>query len=828
MTNAAFSWRTKAIGDHSDGLWSAIDPQFLTLVAWEPGLRVLTFPQSDPLLGIKICVVAGCEQAMGKRNGLCPTCSERWSLAGRPELEAFVSVPRVYARTTDPGPCSVAGCARPWSSSRTQLCHAHHSQRKSHGLASLPVEVFLARPDVVPLPSMGACPVPACIRERAGEGTYCGLHRDRWRRHRQTNPDADEARWRRTEPAAAERGKVSLRGLHDRVVAEIVYGLAERTRTHIKTSANDLRPLVAAALTQQAKSLDNVDTVGMSTGTAALRKSLAVIARRARLDPETERAKDEWDTTAFGRAGILRFTTLSQPWLRAAAKAWAADDFPKRRGDQTTRHIQNQINALALFSESLRLQRHDHGNNVADLSRADITAFLNRLAFLQTQQTISSYKRVLTCRDVRRLLDRMRTIGLTRAGQPLAGLPADVSIDWSDIPDDPEDTETGRDLPPEVMNHLCQHLSQLEETAGTEVRVAVELLIDTGRRPGEICQLPLDCLDRDPDGNPVLVYDNHKNNRLGRRLPITGATADLIISQQQRIRQRFPGTPPATLKLLPAANFNLHGTKPIGKTLVSGRHRRWANQLPPILVPIRIAGDGPTATKLLPFDPARIYLYAYRHSYAQRHADAGVAVDVLRELMDHRLLHTTQQYFKVGEQRRREAVERVTTMQFDRHGNRIWHHAKALLDSERIRRAVGEVAVPYGSCSEPSNVAAAGQDCPVRYRCTGCGHFSTDVSYLPDLETYLADLRRNRERLLAAVTVDDWAKTEALPSDTEISRVRGLIERIRSDLGNLSNEERLQIEAAVDTVRSSRRAVVSLGLPRVRQPLPDLRPERAA
>ena len=33
------------------------------------------------------------------------------------------------------------------------------------------------------------------------------------------------------------------------------------------------------------------------------------------------------------------------------------------------------------------------------------------------------------------------------------------------------------------------------------------------------------------------------------------------------------------------------------------------------------------------FDKAKIVLYAYRHTYAQRHADAGVAIDVLRELM---------------------------------------------------------------------------------------------------------------------------------------------------------------------------------------------------
>jgi hypothetical protein len=36
-------------------------------------------------------------------------------------------------------------------------------------------------------------------------------------------------------------------------------------------------------------------------------------------------------------------------------------------------------------------------------------------------------------------------------------------------------------------------------------------------------------------------------------------------------------------------------------------------------------------------------------TYAQRHADAGVGIDVLRELMDHRKLDTTQGYYKSRE-----------------------------------------------------------------------------------------------------------------------------------------------------------------------------------
>ncbi|WP_280247996.1 transposase [Nocardia abscessus] len=232
---------------------------------------------------------------------------------------------------------------------------------------------------------------------------------------------------------------------------------------------------------------------------------------------------------------------------------------------------------------------------------------------------------------------------------------------------------------------------------------------------------------------------------------------------------------------------------------------------------------------MIPYDKSRIVLYAYRHTYAQRHADAGVPADVLRELMDHRHIVTSQGYYRVGETRRRAAVDRVTTMQFDRHGNRLWRQAQALLDDEHLRHAVGTAAVPYGTCSEPSNVAAGGDECPVRFRCAGCAHFATDISYLPDLEAYLAGLLRSRERLRSAFpSADDWATAEAMPSQEEISRIRRLISRIKADVDDLSEDDRAQITEAVALVRRTRAKIVGLGLPQARQPVPDIRPDRSA
>ena len=133
-----------------------------------------------------------------------------------------------------------------------------------------------------------------------------------------------------------------------------------------------------------------------------------------------------------------------------------------------------------------------------------------------------------------------------------------------------------------------------------------------------------------------------------------------------------------------------------------------ANSLSPIHAAATLVIDGKAVAVTGELDKSKIFLYAYPHTYAQRHADAGVGIDVLCELMDHENIDTTRAYFQVGHERRRAAVDKVSLMQFDRHGNRAWREAEKILESERLRQGLGQVAVPYGTCSEPSNVQAGG------------------------------------------------------------------------------------------------------------------------
>jgi integrase len=671
----------------------------------------------------------------------------------------------------------------------------------------VPLEDFLAGPHAVALPALGPCEVRACPRQRTSQTSYCEAHQYQLREaRREAGGSLDEERWCTAASPVPVHGQVSLRGLSPQLAAEVLYGLQQRTRDGLTTRLHVLRAMVEDLRRSRVASLEGWQPAGaMMREKGQISRSLARYARAAAGDTAAEMAKDVRDLAVFGSAGTLTFTGIRQSWLRQSVRRWAADELPRHRGQRPHARIRHVIGAVARLSAHLHAARADHGELPAVLGRADIESFLHYLAYLETGGQLARDRRVRICQDAGRVLSRVRGLGLTAAGQPAARLGNGFTLTTGDVPRAAERPEPGRDLPPEIMRALTAALEDLVRgSCGPEIRAGIELLMDTGRRPAEIATLAFDCLTRDADGGPVLIYDNRKSARDGRRLPVSEATARVIISQQQRTRERFPDTPASTVALLPTVIGNPDGSRPISVNSLIQRHRDWVGRMPALIL-----ADGRE------FDKAAIMPYCYRHTYAQRHADAGIAPDVLRDLMNHRNMTATLGYYRIGEDRRREAVDKVAAMQFDRHGNRVWRDVRDLLDAERARYAISEVAVPYGRCGEPSNVAAGGGACPIRFRCAGCDHFRTDVSYLPDLTAYLDDLLRSRERLAAAIDgVDDWARADATPAQEEITRIRRLINRIKGDLADLGDTENTAIDEAITVLRRHR--AVHLGMPGTR------------
>lgn len=517
-------------------------------------------------------------------------------------------------------------------------------------MRALSLEEFLAHPSVVGHAGFGPCEVAACyLKAVSGKDPYCKSHLSRLCRAR-TASGLDEAHWRRADKAICTTREVSLRGLPDRLVAELLYGLSIRTREGFKSRPECLRPLDDRLRAHQVQRLEEVTDPaahGHSREQVTMIRAWQRALRLLNMTPEAERVKDVWDMAVFGYSGHISFAPVLQEPLRGGDEGLGVRR-PAPAPEQERRRARpgdHRGDGHALGEPAGAASGPRRG--AAAWGRSDIIAFTNRMGYFTSTGRISLARRLAFTRFVRRVLLRFRALGLTAPGQLLEGMPADFVISPEDMPDEPEDTEAGRDLPEEVMRELCARLDELEAMSSIEVRVTTELLIDTGRRPDEINTLALNCLEQDSDGSDVLVYDNHKAYRLGRRLPIGDETAATIRRQQQRVRERFPTADQTRLRLLPRPKTNPEGTKPLVD--ISAQHRAWVDSLPDLLVPVVVADADTRVTQLMPCDKARIFPYAYRHCYAQRHADAGVPVDVLKELMDHRLITTTQGYYNPRE-----------------------------------------------------------------------------------------------------------------------------------------------------------------------------------
>jgi integrase len=800
---AVVSGPDAAADDELAVLRGALRPDFLVRAGWNPETQTLTPVRGDPLLSLRERAVADCDASTTSREAdLCATCRKHWKASGL-LWEDFLAGP-CGGRPQGGQPCQVNDCPRP-ASSAERLCATHAWQRQRY--RDLPVGQWATRPDVGPLPSFGTCIVASCAATAAHRCGLCAPHRDTWCRHRRDHDGAVLAEWaRNAAPAGVAGHEIVLRGLPDRVVAELLAGLQRRTDVGLRTPPTCTRYLVKLLHAQQAESVLDLAQIPSQTLRSDARRLLRSLTSELYCllsGPEKERAKDVWQLQVFGLAGKMDFTGIGQRWLRESVKWWAAEDLPLRRGRDPADSARDTIRAAVALSASLRLARDDGGHDPAALGREDIVAFSNRMAHQVRADELTADSRLRLTRRVFRLLNDMHAKGITAPGG--AALPAAFVLRRSDIPTDPDRQPRPRSLPDVVLKLIAENLGVLEERCGISERRITEILIDTGRRPDEVCTLAWDCLERDPSGDPVLIYTDAKNNRPGRRLLVAEATAAVITAQKDWARERYPRTPPGDLALFPCDKGNKDGTKPIRADAYSNAHRIFADAIAHLL----LDADGQLV------NPALVVPYAYRHSYAQRHADAGVQPDVLRELMSHRSMRTTTGYYRITEARLRAAVDKVARHQFNATGQRVFTDIAALLSDEHARMRVGQVAVPFGICTEPSNVKAGGHACPYKYTCTGCGHFRSDPSYLPELKSYLQQLL-DRERLhAAAADLQPWARAHAAPPDEQVTQVRELIRRIEADMDSLSDIDRAQIQQAVTAIRAARQTV-SLGMPAIR------------
>jgi len=780
-----------------------IDWQALQQRGWDPIEEVFVADPYDVVFGFTACHVAGCKEPRTCQM-LCWTCHRRWRASTGISLEAF---------------CQSDADSRPRGGGLCRLCcdAGHERPARKDGFCAACSSVMYQRgqtvaayldgdgefPPATPRVSFGICEVQACDRWAHRSGPALCFSHDQWWA-RAGRPTGNKfASWSTRQPPVVGGRVAVLRGLAECLQLELLYGLQCAAREERRTPPAAVKGAVNLVRTQGAVSVLAL-AIGHSRASRA-KELLAFIRDRVTLalaDPAREASKDDWDLRVFGRAGrALHFSQLSQGWLNQAAKQWSRE----RLDTVVTGQLQRPLVALGRFSESLRRHRPDGGDVAAGLSRTDVLAFANDLAHLEASGQMSRSTRRLSILDLDRFLHEARAMGLSCGGGPLTGLPDDVAVHPADrIREIIDDDEAGRALPQIVLDQLLElaALQRLEGAYDGNIRFAVELQAEVGRRSCELAGLRRGCLSfaevLNESGRirpaPVLVHDMTKVGIRNYHLPISEHAADIIRAQQERVMARYPDTPTAELALFPAVLRNPRGTKAMHARNIERSFRMWVGDLPGLVGP-----DGAD------FDRSDITLYSLRHSYAQRHADSGTPIEVLAALMGHRRLTSTQNYYRVTQERKRRAVDQLAALQVDRAGERTRPTVERLLESEVLREAVGQVAVPFGVCTEPTNVKAHGQVCPYRHQCFGCTYFRSDPSFLHELRVYLSRLLADRERLRAALPeLEDWARHGAIPSAEEIAAVRRIIDRCQGILNDLPESERPEIEQAIATLRCGR------------------------
>jgi hypothetical protein len=112
----------------------------------------------------------------------------------------------------------------------------------------------------------------------------------------------------------------------------------------------------------------------------------------------------------------------------------------------------------------------------------------------------------------------------------------------------------------------------------------------------------------------------------------------------------------------------------------------------------------------------------------------------------------------------------------------------------------GSVTVPFGGCTEKSNVKAGGKACPIRFQCAGCTFYRPDPSYLPAVEDQIRSLRTERE-MAVMMEVDEFVVRNF---DDQIAAYKRVVDQMHQQLADMEPQERAEVQEASTVLRKMR------------------------
>jgi integrase len=710
--------------------------------------EVLVPDPADPVLGLKLCAVAGCDRTA--RGRLCGGHNRRWNRRGRPDPAAYLA---------DPGPplggrgeplcCAACGCR--YARKAQGLCGRHYDHWKRAGRPDL--AAWAAGAPALPVLGRGGraeCRLPFCSlwAEPAGN-LYCSNHTSRWKYL--GCPGAEEF------TAHCERlGKahIDFRGLGRQVKLELQFAVQCRCDEQTVLTPPDLvnwavrQARDTGSLLERTAEQWRQATRGRSWPCALAFLLYARDAAETLRDGvgwDVEYPRDTWRlsklpglASAPGRGtrlrALLRFDRITQPWLRPTAKRWARLRLTSGLDVDT---VARDIRALTRFSAFLA----EATPPVEAWAGIDRPLLERYLAWLATQACGQAVKD-----------DAVGTLHMffqaIRRHSWEETLPATAAFFAGDCPP----------RPPLAARHLAEHvMAQVEQPANLDRwpdpdgRLVTLILIRCGLRASDACTLPFDCLLHDGQGAPYLRYFNNKMKREAA-VPVDEELEVAVRAQQRRVSERRPGCP----HLFPRQLGNAGGQHSLTYNSYRAALQRW-------LVSCDIRDEHG--------QPVHLTAHQWRHTFATRLINRDVPQEVVRVLLDHDSPRMTAHYARLTDQTVRRQWEQATKVNIK--GERVALDPDGPLAQAqwaKTRYGIATQTLANGYCGLPVQ-----RSCPHANSCLTCPVFLTGPEFLPEL-------REQRHRTLTLVEVSE-GKGQARVAEmnrqvlTNLDRMIGEIEK---------------------------------------------------
>ena len=420
-------------------------------------------------------------------------------------------------------------------------------------------------------------------------------------------------------------------------------------------------------------------------------------------------ASARWNAAALGVSarrgrGRARFDTIGQLWLRYPVMRWSR--FRLATGCAMTTVSAGAL-ALSRFSRFLA-ECHPDVVDAAGVTRPVLEDFLAWLL----EQRYSASTRALTCSMIRVFFDACHRHGW------LPGLAPAATIYVDELPFHHEDLAR---FVPELVMAQIESDDALAKMRPLTARHLLVLLIETGMRGGDACNLVFNPVVADSTGWPCLRFDATKV-RADQLIPLSARAAETIAAQQDHVRVIFPAGSPW---LFPGIADNPDGSKPYSHPNFARQLRRWCSA---------IGLHDETGAHLT------VTAHQFRHTFGTRLINSGVPQHIVQRLLGHASPNMTGHYARIHDTTIREAFDAYQATRVNITGERLAYDAEApTADAEWVKQNLNRVrdSLPNGYCARPAQ-----QDCPHPNACLTCPDFQTTVEFLDIHRSQAATNRR--------------------------------------------------------------------------------------